>query len=509
MTAALDTQAPLPSSKVPLKLMLAVGIVALGDWLLYRQEKGISLVLFLAILMAAALIMRPKGASRRDVLVGSSLLLVALLPLMESVGPIAVLFGILGTALAAVVVTGGLSRGWETLVASTQRLLLTGPFQLVPDLAQARRESRNQGRRWLRTEVLAGWIIPIACGAVFILLFASANPLIEQWLSVFDITQQDWEFDIIRAFGWFVLIALAWPYLSVRLSETPLITRNMVTVNLPVIDDGNRFFGSNTILRSLVLFNLLFAVQTALDAAYLWGGFSLPEGMSYAVYAHRGAYPLIVTALLAAAFVLVAMRPGGAGEKSPVIRRLVYLWVGQNILLVISSILRLELYVDVYSLTLLRVAAFIWMLLVAMGLILIMARIALGRSNGWLVGANVLVLALTLYACSFVNFAAVIANHNLSYRHEIMPNAAKPDMAYIRELGPHVIPVVDRYIARHDLQAHDCLVDWRNRVAHSHSQRMSDWRGWTFRDLRLQHYLAGLGGAKETPSAVSECLNYP
>jgi hypothetical protein len=508
MTTALDLQAPLPSSKILLKLTLAVGIVALGDWLLFRQEKGISLVLFLAVLVAAALVMRPKGASRRDALIGAALLLVALLPLMESVGLISVLFGILGTALAAVVVTGGLSRGWDTLVASTQRLLLTGSFQLFTDILKAKRDYRDQGHRLIRTEILAGWIIPVVCGAIFIWLFASANPLIEQWLSIFDISQQNWELDTARAFGWFVLVALAWPYLSMRLSEKTLIGRSMVTVNLPVIDDANRFFGSNTILRSLVLFNILFAVQTILDAAYLWGGAALPEGMNYATYAHHGAYPLIATALLAAAFVLVAMRPGGAGEQSPVIRRLVYLWVGQNVLLVVSSILRLKLYVDVYSLTLLRVSAFIWMLLVAVGLVLIMARIALGRSNGWLVGANVLVLALTLYACGFVNFAAVIANHNLSYRHETMPNATKPDMAYVLELGPHVIPAVDRYIARHNIKACDSLVDWRNRVAESHIRRMSGWRGLTFRDRRLQHYLASPGNGKGTPSSVSECINY-
>ena len=56
--------------------------------------------------------------------------------------------------------------------------------------------------------------------------------------------------------------------------------------------------------RSLILFNALFAVQTVLDLIYLWGGASLPDGMSHAEYAHRGAYPLVATALLAAAFVL-------------------------------------------------------------------------------------------------------------------------------------------------------------------------------------------------------------
>ncbi len=69
-------------------------------------------------------------------------------------------------------------------------------------------------------------------------------------------------------------------------------------------------FGKAAILRALIVFNLMFAVQTVLDAAYLWGGVALPDGMTYASYAHRGAYPLIVTALIAAGFVLAALQAG-------------------------------------------------------------------------------------------------------------------------------------------------------------------------------------------------------
>src|SRR5262245_50194804 len=80
-------------------------------------------------------------------------------------------------------------------------------------------------------------------------------------------------------------------------------------------------------------------------------GQRLPADITYASYAHRGAYPLILTALLAAGFVLISMRPGGPAEQSKVIRPLVYLWVAQNVMMVVSSILRLDLYVQTYLLT--------------------------------------------------------------------------------------------------------------------------------------------------------------
>ena len=51
------------------------------------------------------------------------------------------------------------------------------------------------------------------------------------------------------------------------------------------------------------------------------------------------------------------MRPGSAAERSPLMRALVFLWVGQNVLLVVSAILRLDLYIATYLLTYWRVAA--------------------------------------------------------------------------------------------------------------------------------------------------------
>ena len=71
----------------------------------------------------------------------------------------------------------------------------------------------------------------------------------------------------------------------------------------------------------------------------------------------RTSVPLILTALLAGLFVLVVFRPGTQGAQSRTARRLVMLWVAQNVLLVASSILRTIDYIQAYSLTVLRIAA--------------------------------------------------------------------------------------------------------------------------------------------------------
>src|SRR5690606_37438910 len=228
-----------------------------------------------------------------------------------------------------------------------------------------------------------------------------------------------------------VIAVMTWPLLRPKLLPWPR-AREMQGPYRPRAE--GLLFGRAAILRSLLVFNALFAVQTVLDGVYLWGGIRLPDGLSYADYAHRGAYPLVATALLAAAFVLAAMRRGGPAEASPLIRRLVYLWIAQNVLLVISSILRLELYVQVYSLTELRIAAGIWMGLVAVGLLLILVKIRRRRNNRWLITSNLVALGVTLWGCSFVDFSSVIAQVNTENSRELGGKGQPIDLYYLGTL---------------------------------------------------------------------------
>ena len=72
--------------------------------------------------------------------------------------------------------------------------------------------------------------------------------------------------------------------------------------------------------------------------------------------------------------------------------------------------IRLKLYVEEYQLSEMRVAAGIWMVLVAIGLVLIVARIALGRSNKWLVMSN-----MALWGVALVDIQSIIAHYNVRH----------------------------------------------------------------------------------------------
>ena len=474
---------PIGHSSIPAKVGLALVLAALADWLFYGQRIGLSLTLFAIALAAGSALFNRDALDLRRAMISLTILAAGLVPAMEDLNTLSFLILTASLAIALLLVTNAEATGLADRVRALRNFVLLGPFRFFFDALQIFNMSAF-------TRGIALWLLPAALGTVFVALFAAANPVIEQWVSLLNPKLILDYVSIPRVLFWTMMLALVWPFIHIRWRRKTIVTTtdaDGVPPPLPPVAPmlSAEFLGPSTILRSLILFNLLFAAQSILDGLYLWGHVALPANMTYAAYAHRGAYPLIATALLAAAFVLVAMRPGGPSERSTVIRPLVYLWVGQNVLLVASSILRLDLYVDIYMLTYWRIAAFIWMGLVALGLILIVARIALNRSNRWLVGANLIALTIVLYSCSLLNFDAFIADYNVAHSREVSGRGMPIDINYLAQLGPQALPAIERMM---QIRADSTLVGCHDRLIETQHLDMS-WRAWGFRSWRLQRRL--------------------
>lgn len=480
---------------------VAVLLVALADFLFYGQPAGITVFLFALLIAAAIVAVHPAAFSDGRVWLKPAALLVALLPLAENVSALSVAIALSALVVFALSLSGRLRHCIARIAGQIALFWLAAPFRFANDFIRWRKTARRFGGRRIRLAAIAVWVMPLTLGAVFLALFGAANPVIDYWLSLIDLMKLLDLIQLARIAFWLFVLAGVWAFLRPRLprfswrisrSNNPLAGAQPATnPQRHVVEDI--VFGKAAILRALVVFNILFALQTGLDATYLWGGAALPDGLSYAAYAHRGAYPLIVTALLAAGFVLAALRPGSETSADPLIRRLVYAWVAQNIMLVISSILRLDLYVGIYALTYWRIAAFVWMGLVAAGLAFIIARIALGKSNEWLLSANLLTLSAMLYACCFINFAATIANYNVDHSFEMTGQGIPLDAWYLRSLGPGAFPALDRFFDHQSrtAEAGATLELARLRAVDEGWYRtvQENWRAWSFRDWRLLRYL--------------------
>ena len=382
-----------------------VGLVVLADVLFWGQGVGLSLALFAGAVYSASLLRRPAAAPLGIMLLGA-------LPVVDHVQPLSVLFLIGGLITAITLNRAATTQG---LLLATLGLARCIPLGGVRGVMAALRQLRLDLNATSPLRQMArAWAFPVGGTLILMALLVQANPILDHWLSDLPPDPGPW---VQRGLFWSGVALILWP----------LMTTPPAPMTMPRPGTAWPRLGLNgtSVSHALITFNAVLGVQTLLDARYLWSGAALPPGMSLAEYAHRGAYPLLATALLAGAFALAA-RPWVAERRA--LKPLLILWLVQNILLTLSALYRLDLYVVSFGLTYLRLHALIWMALVAAGLALTLAQIAAARTNLWLLTRCTLMGVATLYACAFINFADLIARTNVAM--------GKIDPLYLCQLGP-------------------------------------------------------------------------
>jgi hypothetical protein len=480
------------------KAALAAMLVALGDFLFFPPDAVGAIVGFYAAALLAVLVLMSKPLRRSRAAATAAAVAALLLPVLAD-DP-----SLLGTALfwlaASLAVLLPRAAGFDDSWRWTLRLGAHALRSLLAPLGDWRRlrlaRIRRGGLR-VAPHLPILWL-PLIGTALFLALFAAANPVIADAFARIDLASLIAALSLTRLGLWIALLALLWPLLRPRL---------LILGPPRVLDPDWRLpgFSLASVTLSLFAFNAVFALQNGMDLAFLWSGARLPDGMGYAEYAHRGAYPLIATALLAGLFVLVTLRPGSEMAARPAIRRLVYLWIAQNVLLVASTILRTLDYVEAYSLTRLRIAALIWMALVAVGLLLICWRIARGRSGAWLINANAAAALLALAGCSAVDLGAVAASWNVRHAREVGGNGSALDLCYLNRLDQSALLPLIELESRPIPAPLRARAAWtRNLLMDRLEQRQGDWRGWTGRGARRLATARRLVAERHLPRFTAE-----
>jgi hypothetical protein len=457
------------------KALLSLLLVVAADWLFWMQRPGSSVGVFALGWLLVLVLARP--ALLRDGRARVALFAAAVfgLVLLDRPGaPALLLFG-LGLMVAALSVRTPSGEGaWRW----AQRLAIHGAVSLAGPWIDAWRLSRLRRKPGPDAPALARLLVlPVLGGGVFLGLFAVANPIVADLLSRLRLPALSAE-QIGRTVFWAMLLVPLWSTMRPRRVRRVLPLPGETGRPLPGV-------GAGALILSLIVFNAVFALQNGLDIAFLWSGAPLPGDVTLADYAHRGAYTLIATAVLAGLFVLVALRSGSETARRPLVRRLVVLWVGQNLLLVASSMLRLADYIEAFALTRLRIAALLWMALVGVGLLLICWRLLAHRGANWLINANVAATVAVLSVASVVDLGAVAANWNVRHAREVGGAGAALDLCYLDSLGaPALVALARLETTTDDPDLRERVMVVRRRIGRRVATAQYGLRGWVWRDAR-------------------------
>src|SRR5262249_62275059 len=106
----------------------------------------------------------------------TAILVAALVPLVVEPSLIAVLFAAIGAAYVVVTVTHRSQPGWIERTADAAMLWFDAGWRALAALSGVSAWGSPGARRRQVARAAIAWVLPLALGTVFLLLFTSANP---------------------------------------------------------------------------------------------------------------------------------------------------------------------------------------------------------------------------------------------------------------------------------------------------------------------------------------------
>ncbi len=411
----------------PLVLGLGVGVAVVGAGLLVGHDLGVGAAVAGLLLWAPAV---PALVRRRAV---SALLAAALSVALVAVLAVRSAPWVLALCLVAAAATGAVSAVQARSAPAIWLALPSWGAGVLRSLPWSVRGLRalGGGRRGRLLAVTRTALVTLALLLVFGLLFASADAVFASFLPRLDVSDLPGQAVVA------VLLLVGATTLAHLAAAPPSWTR----VALPAAKPSRRWEWTAPVLALDVLVLAFVAVQVVA----LVGGDSYVRataGLTYAEYARQGFGQLVAATALT--LLVVAYSARTAPRTTPGDRLLSRAVLGVLCLatlgVVVSALGRMDLYVDAYGLTRLRLLVVVTEIAMAVVLLLVLAAGIRWRGT-WLPLAVVHVCGLAVLGLAVVNPDAQIVRYNVAASGS--STATGLDVSYLQDLSADAVPAVD------------------------------------------------------------------
>jgi hypothetical protein len=317
-----------------------------------------------------------------------------------------------------------------------------GMFPLLLSDVSFHHVARTRSASFLIAGVRAA-LIAIPLLLVFGGLFAAADPVFARLAG--DVLRVDPE-EIVSHLVLTGVIA----FLVGGVLRTTLLSTRQSTWSLPVPDGALGLTEVSVTLGSLVL---LFASFVAVQLRYFFGGDALVQvtaGMSYADYARRGFFELVMVSALVLPVLLAAnaLLRRATPRADRVYRVLAFTLIGLLAVIMYSAVARMRLYQSVYGLSVDRLYATVFMGWLALVFAWFAVTVLRGRGSRFVAGVLFSGWG-TLVALNIADPAGLVARANVARAER----GKELDVSYIQSLGADAAPALSAYLVAQPLTA--------------------------------------------------------
>lgn len=409
----------------------------LYSYLFYQQSVGVNFLIFTSALISGLLIKQKElwyAHTWKIAAIGSLLSATCLayygstLALVANLISLSVLSGLSISAKSSVVFS---------LLFSAYSYVTSMVFMYLDWIDRKQKENNLSTNGTFKKILLVS--IPVCITLLFFQLYRASNPLFNEFAAKINFNFISFEW-IAFTLGGFVL--LYGFYYHKQVADIAAFDENGQVNLIAQPHQAITLFGKEINLNDenfsgkimFLLLNMLLLLVNLLDFNFIFISRQLPANMTYSAFVHQGAGTVIASIIVAISIILFYFRSSlNFYAQSKTIKILAYCWIVQNVLMLVSTAFRNDLYIVEYGLTYKRIGVYVYLLLAAIGLVTTFIKILKLKSNHFLFRSNGWLFYGVLISTCFVNWDALITWYNIHVPKQIEKN-------YLVKLSDKILP---------------------------------------------------------------------
>jgi hypothetical protein len=468
--------------------------VAAYSYLFYDQNAGINFLIFNILLILSFALRDRSLLSNKKWLVSAFFSLLTSLAIFVHSSALAIFANACSLLLLSAYSFNTASSVLFSLVFSFWSVITSFVYIFIDASKQSADKTTGQLKAY---KALMAVVVPIF-SLLFFVMYKSANPLFAEntrWITL-DFISFPWI--LFTGVGFLIVYGLVHhktiPFIASRESQW-----SSVNISTAEINDKktNLEFTTGAVLFTIL--NLMLLVLNYGDIQSIWITHVLPKPIHLADFVHEGVAIIVLSIGMACALIMFLIRKNFTGSKGyGFLKTVIFAWIMQNLVMLLSTAMRNQMYIRSFDLTYLRIGVYVWLLIAAIGLALTFIKVYLERSNWYLIRSNVTAWLGVLCLASLFNWDNIITNYNLNSKP-----IREVDLGYLLSLSDSNIPQLVQIRKHKDFQfinqkmkkesitrsngrnSTDFDSKLKAKITSYLNSYCSDWQSWDLRDKRI------------------------
>ncbi len=446
-------------NKIKLAL-LATGTI-LFNLLFWQENLGINALIFTTFLLGSFFYIFPKFIKSKNAIIVALGTLISAITIVFHASLLVIFVWIFSIVLLQPFIHYQKLRTifFSTLSAITSFITSFGLLGQNTNPSTSKNKSSFQLKNIFKYLKLT--LLPILVVYVFYWIFKFANPIFDELSDSLFIKINDWFIDIFENVSFLQILFTLWGFMIMawyfyknkkdhvvhdeeKYSENITRKRKKVFVNKFMY--GKK--GLKQLLKNefrigimmIILVNILLLLINIIDISTLWFNFNYTEDTDLKQFVHEGTYLLILSILLSIGIMIFFFRKNlNFYRNKKKLQIFSYIWIAQNIVLLISVIIRNLHYIEYFGLAYKRIGVFFFLIMVVYGLITLYMKIKDIKSTFWLFKINTWAVYIGFVLFAIPDWDIIIAKHNLN--HELKDNM---ETSFLLSFDEKAFPLIDQ-----------------------------------------------------------------